>query len=55
MLPEVCARCGGTELVCENHPEVQWEKCGCGGAGMPCVCLKMRLLRGMMQESCAHA
>jgi len=31
-----CLICGGTGIVCENHPDKSWpEECRCG-AGEPC-------------------
>jgi len=35
-----CPICHGVGWVCENHPELAWDKeigCTCG-AGMPCKC-----------------
>jgi hypothetical protein len=37
-----CGYCGGTGWVCESHPYNEFEKCGCGGAGKPCVCNKAK-------------
>jgi hypothetical protein len=36
MMPD-CA-CGASGWVCENHGDVEWGKCTCGGAGSPCIC-----------------
>jgi len=33
-----CDICNDELWVCENHDCIPWEDCGCGGAGMPCVC-----------------
>lgn len=38
-----CEVCFGTGFVCEDHPLRPWDSgtpadCGCGAAGMPCVC-----------------
>ena len=40
-LPVVCNKCNDTKWVCENHPDQEAHACKyCGGAGMPCECLK---------------
>lgn len=38
MADQHCPICDGVGLVCENHPDVPWTDCQCGGAGMPCKC-----------------
>lgn len=40
-----CANCDGDGWVCEDHPEVPFEKC-CGGAGMPCTCNPLSQFEG---------
>ena len=38
---KICNKCNDTDWVCENHPDQEAHACKhCGGAGMPCECLK---------------
>lgn len=33
---EQCFACGGEGWVCEDHNNLRWEDCDCGGAGQAC-------------------
>jgi len=38
---KICNKCNNTDWVCENHPDQEAHACKyCGGAGMPCECIK---------------
>ncbi len=48
-----CKICKGEGWVCEDHADKSWGEGNwcCGGAGMPCVCNKTPLARGIGDSS----
>lgn len=53
-VPCACRNCAGRGWVCEEHRDIPFESCACGGAGSPCGACNLELASAGYVEPYRH-